>query len=354
MAELRAWVLAQLLWNPQQDDRALIKEFLEGYYGTRAGGIVESYLELMHNASKGFILRCYLGKDAPHLHFQPLAAAERLWQEAEDAARRDPDPEKLIRVRMARLPVWYACLGRWTALRRECWEQNAAWPWPASRKALADTFHEVCAGVPGKDWTQVRVLNERGKQVDEFLKAFDLDSADTNGPAPPKRLLDASAPADLRAVRTSQCVDLQDNLAALYKPGEYADIRPDAAASDLRAVWMPGNHQEWAFRIAGTALPRKAQTGKWKVYAVVRVEQEPGAAADGVAFSAGVYDNRTRAHVADFKAGLGDTSAAYRSYLVGTVETSPDRDIWIAPAGNKAVRAIYVDRVFLVPARLAH
>ena len=28
MAELRSWVLAQLLWNPQQDDRALIKEFL--------------------------------------------------------------------------------------------------------------------------------------------------------------------------------------------------------------------------------------------------------------------------------------------------------------------------------------
>ncbi|HEU0038341.1 MAG TPA: DUF4838 domain-containing protein, partial [Verrucomicrobiae bacterium] len=30
LGELRAWVLAQLLWNPQQDDRALIKEFLEG------------------------------------------------------------------------------------------------------------------------------------------------------------------------------------------------------------------------------------------------------------------------------------------------------------------------------------
>jgi hypothetical protein len=36
MAELRAWVLARLMWNPRQDDRALIKEFLEGYYGKAA------------------------------------------------------------------------------------------------------------------------------------------------------------------------------------------------------------------------------------------------------------------------------------------------------------------------------
>ena len=86
MAELRAWVLAQLLWNPQQDDRALIKEFLRGYYGKRAGDIIERYLELMQRASKGFVLRCYLGKDAPYLRFKPLAAAERLWQQAEAAA----------------------------------------------------------------------------------------------------------------------------------------------------------------------------------------------------------------------------------------------------------------------------
>ena len=55
MAELRSWVLAQLLWNPQQDDRALIKEFLRGYYGKRAGDLIERYLELMHDASEGLL-----------------------------------------------------------------------------------------------------------------------------------------------------------------------------------------------------------------------------------------------------------------------------------------------------------
>jgi hypothetical protein len=187
MAEMRAWVLAQQLWNPQQDDRALIKEFLRGYYGKGAGDLIEHYLELMHDASKGFYLHCYLGKDAPHLRFHPLAAAERLWQQAEQAASREPDPEKLIRVRMGHLPVRFACLSGWVALRQECREQHGTWPWPESRKAAADAFREVCQGVPGKDWTPVRVLSEGGRQVDDFLKPFAQDPPDTNGPLPPAK-----------------------------------------------------------------------------------------------------------------------------------------------------------------------
>jgi hypothetical protein len=351
MAELESWVLAQLLWNPQQDDRALIKEFLRGYYGQKAGDLIEQYLELMHDASKGFYLHCYLGNDPPHLRFQPLAAAERLWQQAEAAASREPDPDKLLRVRMGHLPVRYACLQWWAPLRRECWEQNATWPWPESRKVTAEEFREVCQGVPAKDWTPVKVLNEGGLQVDAFLKAFAQGAPDPNGSPPPKRLLHPAPPVDLPGVKKSRCIDLQDNVAALYKPGEYAEIRPDLAASDRRAVWMPGSHQEWAFRIPGTALPAQARAGKWKVYAVVRVERDAGGAADSVTFSAGVYDNKTRAYPADFKARLGDAAPGYRSYLLGAVEFNPDRDIWVAPAGNKSVKAIYVDRIFLVPAR---
>jgi len=187
MAELESWVLAQLLWNPHQDDRALIKEFLRGYYGEAAGNLIGQYLELMHDASKGFNLRCYLGKDPPHLRFQPLAAAERLWQQAEAAASREADPDKLLRVRMGHLPVRYVCLKWWAPLRRECVEQNASWPWPESRKATAEEFREVCQGVPGKEWTQVSVLNEPGLKVADFLKQFAEDAPDPKGPPPPKK-----------------------------------------------------------------------------------------------------------------------------------------------------------------------
>jgi hypothetical protein len=350
MAELESWVQAQLLWNPHQDDRALIKEFLRGYYGERAGDFIGRYVELMHDASKGFNLRCYLGNNPPHLRFQPLAAAERLWQQAEAAAARDPDADRLLRVRMSHLPVRYACLKWWAPLRRQCWEQNATWPWPESRKATAEEFRQVCAGAPGKDWTHVTVLNEPGLKVADFLKPFAEDVPDPNGPPPPKRLVHPAPPADLPGVKQNRCVDLQDNRAGLYKPGEYAEIRPDPSASDLRAVWMPGNHTEWAFRIGGTALPAKARAGQWKVYAVVRVEKEAGGAADSVAFTAGVYDNQAHGSAAEIKPRLGDVSTTFHSYLLGELKLTPDRDIWVGPAANKAVKGIHVDRIFLVPA----
>jgi hypothetical protein len=84
------------------------------------------------------------------------------------------------------LPLRFACLSRWVSLRQECREQNATWPWPESRKAVADAFREMCQGVPGKDWTPVRVLSEGGRQVDDFLKEFAQDPTDGSGPQPTK------------------------------------------------------------------------------------------------------------------------------------------------------------------------
>jgi len=49
MAELRAWVLARLLWDPSRDGEALTNEFIEGYYGPAASHI-KAYLKVTHDA----------------------------------------------------------------------------------------------------------------------------------------------------------------------------------------------------------------------------------------------------------------------------------------------------------------
>ena len=347
MAELRAWLLAQLLWNPQQDDHALINEFLEGYYGAAAQPI-RQYLDLMYEQSKGFYLTCYAGSVTPYLKFKPLVAAERLWQKAEAAVAQDP--EKLARVRIGHLPVRTAWLSSWPQLRRECWEQNGVWPLSDSRKAVAEEWRSVARGVAGKDWTIVGAMNEGGLTVDQFLERFVTDVPDTNGPPPIKRLINAPPPADIPGTRAKNCIDLQDNAASLYKAGKFAEIRPDADASDHRAVWMPGSHREWAFRISGSSLPAKAYTGKWKVYVVTRVEKAMETASDSTAFSAGVYDDKDRISLAVLNVKTGDSGEGYHSYLLGSLELNQDRDIWVAPPGNGAVKDVYVDRVYLVPA----
>jgi hypothetical protein len=172
MAELRVWVLAQLLWNPLQDDRMLIREFLEGYYG-KAAKPIGQYLELMHRESQGFYLACFLRPNAPHLKFQSLAEAERLWREAEKLVR--DDSALLARVRQGHLPVRYAFLANWDTLKRECNEQSGNWPLPESRKMAADQFREISAGLPDRKWTRVGPLNEGGQSVEGFVKSFASD-----------------------------------------------------------------------------------------------------------------------------------------------------------------------------------
>jgi Domain of unknown function (DUF4838) len=174
MGELRSWVLAKLLWNPQQDDRKLIQEFVEGYYGPAAARPITDYLQLMQDNSKGVYLKCFLGKPTvPYLSFPALGPAERLWQQAEKLAA--VAPEKLLRVQQGHLPVRFAFLKYWERLRHECSDQKAQWPLSTSRKQVADEFRRVCAGAPGKNWTHVHVLNEHGETVEAFLKPFATD-----------------------------------------------------------------------------------------------------------------------------------------------------------------------------------
>jgi hypothetical protein len=178
MGELRAWLLAQLLWNPAQDDKALIKEFLEGYYGKGATEPIYGYLELMHEASKGVSLRCFLStENQPYLNFSTLSKAERLWQKAQEGTR--DEPERLLRVRIGHLPIRCAFLRAWGRLRNECSEQKGTWPLAESRKAVAEEFRAVAQGVPDKEWTHVRVMSEAGQTVDGFLKGFAEDPPDT-------------------------------------------------------------------------------------------------------------------------------------------------------------------------------
>jgi len=166
MAELRAWVLAQLLWNPEQDDQALIREFLDGYYGA-AGRPLARYLELMQEASQGYNLTCYAPTDAPFLRFQPLAQAEALWQEAGQAVAENE--ELLARVRLGHLAVQSVWLARWDPLREECSRAGAKWPFTVTRGELAGQWLATAEGLPGRPWTKVTTVREGRLAPQEFV-----------------------------------------------------------------------------------------------------------------------------------------------------------------------------------------
>jgi hypothetical protein len=110
LGPLRAYLLAKLLWEPGCDLRKHTDEFLGGYYG-HAAATIRAYLELLEGQVRD-------GKTHAHIYDSPraaylneafLQAADRLLSEAEESAESEVIK---FRVRVARLPIWYAMLAR--------------------------------------------------------------------------------------------------------------------------------------------------------------------------------------------------------------------------------------------------
>lgn len=107
-AELRAYVLAKLLWNPDYDVDLAINEFLIGYYGSAAAPI-RQYIDMLHRkvVDENIHVGIFDPPTSKYLSKDILEKAEELFDRAEMLADND---EILERVRIARLPIEYVKL----------------------------------------------------------------------------------------------------------------------------------------------------------------------------------------------------------------------------------------------------
>jgi hypothetical protein len=168
MAELKAWLLAQLLWNPYQDDARLIDEFLRGYYGA-AARYVKQYLRLMADAARDFKMGCFTNPaDAPYLRYPVLRRAETLWERAERAVQHDPDLR--WRIQIARLAPWYAWLVNYERLEAQAREANLPWQPPADKKTLAERWLQRATAQGPNGWQPITHVNEAGLTPEQFVK----------------------------------------------------------------------------------------------------------------------------------------------------------------------------------------
>jgi hypothetical protein len=111
-AELRGYLLAKLMWDPNQDVAKLMDDFLDGYYGP-AGEPIRRYIDLMHDAleKSGTDLKIFGGpRDHSDDYLSPdlIAQYDRLFDEAQRLV--SGDLALTSRVQVARLPLMYAKL----------------------------------------------------------------------------------------------------------------------------------------------------------------------------------------------------------------------------------------------------
>jgi len=237
--------------------------------------------------------------------------------------------------------VRYAFLANWAQLHKQCSDSGGTWPLPESQAKAASDWLTVATGTAGAPvgWTPMTHVNEGGLTPQEFADRFIAFLVDAH-----------PLPADIPQADPRTAVRVQEVTATLANRGTWADVRPDPAASNGQAVWMPETHHEWAFQMYFRDLPEKVQQGQWKVYAVVRLEKGNVAREEMPAWTMGVYDEARKVTVAQAGVRVRDASAEYRSYLVGTVQGNPNLYAWLAPSPESAAKSVWVDCLIFVPA----
>jgi len=111
-AELRAYLIAKLMWNPNADVEVLTTDFLNGYYGA-AGTYIQQYIDTMTEAllASGDRLDIFgnpVVAKKSYLTPELLRQYELLFDQAEKAVVNDE--QLLERVKICRLPIQYARL----------------------------------------------------------------------------------------------------------------------------------------------------------------------------------------------------------------------------------------------------
>jgi hypothetical protein len=146
--ELKAWLVAKMLWDPSLDDKALIQEFLTAYYGAAAAPL-HKYLELIAAdcAQRQFELinhNAYADPPAltPWLSLDAMNRSTRLFDEAQQAVAANAG--LLERVKKARAAIEFQWLIGWQQYRSQSQEQGLPFLGPQDQHEAYDRFMADC------------------------------------------------------------------------------------------------------------------------------------------------------------------------------------------------------------------
>jgi len=182
-SQLRRWVLAKAMWNPEANNQALITQFLNLYYGPAAPAIQE-YINVTHKPSRTEIFDSgiYDWLDAPYLQANTISAAEVAMRKADKLAEGHVDCER--RVRHAHLPVWYVIAHRmpggatWKAV-------EAATGEPVDLVEISEKVWQIVADDPMNKY-MAYADHEPFKPWVEWLKDYAAQYAAGGLPIPPE------------------------------------------------------------------------------------------------------------------------------------------------------------------------
>ncbi|MBP3254159.1 MAG: DUF4838 domain-containing protein [Bacteroidales bacterium] len=173
LSELKTYLISQLLWNPQINADKVTEEFCDAYYGP-ASPYIQMYIGFLEQAAKkakdSVVLDIYGSpvryKDNILSDFN-LSVCNDLFNKAEFAC--SEDSISLIRVRIARLALQYACMeiAKTDMYGERGWftTNNGRWQVKGDMIDMLEQFYNTC------NVAQVRDINESGLTPHEYYAA---------------------------------------------------------------------------------------------------------------------------------------------------------------------------------------
>ena len=321
-AELKAWLSAKLMWNPDQAAEPLVDEFLCGFYG-KAAPFVKEYLDKLQRAQSGHALGCFDSVWNPALTDGFLAESASLLHEAQKAVA--GDAAATYNVRLVAFGVDYMRLER---MRKE--GKVMVFADAVDDKPSPDEMQSLARALLARlDESPDIQLSESRRRHDDIVQAW--------------RMI-AENPKAVEGVKNRGIVE-ERHLTLSYK-GALCDFADDALADDGKAVKVFNTHYEWCvrFRMDNVCFAPKT---RYRLRIRVRVEK----AGSGEAFSCGIQDSKWGCITA-ISPKTDEISNAYEWYDIGAFTPSRGMYMWFAPGrfannGASPVNGVWIDKIEL-------
>ena len=335
---LRNWLISKLMWNPTLDERKLTREFLDEYYGSSAAPILLAYFDtLLDRAeSSGKHIRCFHESTDEWLDYETLCKATAIFDNAIAAAEQEGEAFA-ERLRRERLPLEHVWLKGYHKFKRYAASKGEKFLGPADPEEACKSFFDLCEKYNVTAYREYDNAKTFADFRDGMLRRF-------GQPAP--------IPAEFMNIDPSRRKDIQEYDFKTYNVFGWYSVADDPAASNDRAIRMPGSHNEWGAVTYPVPAddPLFENVGADTKYRIVAYVRCDASVTDGLAMTLGVYNSRERNNPVQKSLTVSDiVGSEYKKIEFEPIQLMPSMSIWFAPPKREGeVEAIYIDRVILI------
>ena len=278
LQELKGWILARLMWNPDLDFEAELERFLEGHYGAAAPFARQYVAELrrLPRADDGVArLSCFenpLSEKTVTDEF--LVRAQGLWRRAEAAVA--DDPPRLKAVRLSGLGADYV---RFRRLKAE---------FDPPRYMVRRTRPDRTAS----DGECVAIARRIAKLMEDEPRIAFKECYGAKMEASRKEVRDAAKRVlldDMPFTPSDRAGFDAEDFVAASGGGAWCAVVPDATAKGGKSVKLSNTSYEWCVQLPMDRRSFDADV-EYKVRARVKVVRKPGADGRMAAFGYGISD----------------------------------------------------------------